>query len=315
MGDVYLAEDERLGRKVALKILPEGVAADTDRLMRFEQEARAASALNHPNIMTVHEFGAVGTTHFLASEYVRGETIREKLWHGRLATRDALDVTIQIACALQVAHEAGILHRDVKPENVMVRDDGYVKVLDFGLAKLMPTAGDAAQTGPRVETMSGMIVGTAAYMSPEQALGDPVDARTDVFSLGVVLYEALSGQQPFKGETPSHTLVAIVSKRQPSLSALVPDHAVAGNRSEALDVCAEMEALSKQRYVSAYGIAVIYAGLAGREKAFEWFERAYEERNAELVWLDVDPRLGPLRDDPRLEDLVSRLGFARERRA
>ena len=162
MGEVYLAEDSRLRRKVALKVLPENIAADLDRLRRFEREAFAASALNHPNILTIFEFGAANGTHFLASEFVKGETLRARLQRDPVTLSETLDITMQIASALQAAHSAGIVHRDVKPENVMIREDDYVKVLDFGLAKLVENAPlDAeAETRMQVETQAGMILGT-----------------------------------------------------------------------------------------------------------------------------------------------------------
>ncbi len=228
MGEVYLAEDTRLNRKVALKVLPENISADKERLRRFEQEAFAASALNHPNILTIYEFGAENGTHFLASEFIKGATLREKLQSQSIDLAETLNTAIQIASALQAAHDAGIIHRDIKPENVMIRDDGYVKVLDFGLAKLLepPTgwlnADEEAQT--QMQTQAGMIMGTAAYMSPEQASGKAVDARTDVFSLGVVLYEMLTRRQPFTGETIIQTIVAILEKEPLPVSQFVKDY-------------------------------------------------------------------------------------------
>jgi serine/threonine-protein kinase len=218
MGEVYLAEDTRLRRKVALKVLPESIASDKDRLLRFEREAFAASALNHPNILTIFEFGADGPTHFLASEFVAGETLREHLRRGELTVSETLEITLQIASALQAAHNAGIIHRDIKPENVMIRDDGYVKVVDFGLAKLEPrvvahVSEEEAETRRQLQTQAGTIMGTVAYMSPEQARGKEVDARSDLFSLGVVLYEMLARRQPFTGETVNHTIVAILEKK------------------------------------------------------------------------------------------------------
>jgi serine/threonine protein kinase/Tfp pilus assembly protein PilF len=234
MGEVYLAEDSRLRRQVALKVLPRTIASDTDRLARFEREAHAASALNHPNILTIHEFGTAGETHFIASEFVQGDTLRERFSRGHLTTNEILDITIQIASALQAAHGAGIIHRDIKPDNVMIRDDGYVKVLDFGLAKLIGRSGDAATGRPEdntliaesprphvsesVSTTPGLVMGTVAYMSPEQARGNAVDSTTDIFSLGVVLYELLTRKQPFTGETINHTIVNIIEKEPPPLS-------------------------------------------------------------------------------------------------
>jgi serine/threonine protein kinase len=225
MGEVYLAEDGRLRRKVALKVLPEIIARDKDRLRRFEQEAFAASALNHPNILTIYEFGAEGETHYLASEYIDGETLRDHLQRGPLPLDNALDIAVQTAQALCAAHEAKIIHRDIKPENVMIRRDGLVKVLDFGLAKLLEQPPLDAEADTRIQglTQAGMIVGTVAYMSPEQGRGATVDARTDIFSLGVVLYEMLTHRHPFIGETMSHTMVAILEKEPPPLGEGVKD--------------------------------------------------------------------------------------------
>ena len=225
MGEVYLAEDARLKRKVALKVLPEAIAQDTDRLRRFEQEAFAASALNHPNILTIHEFGAEGETHFLAAEFIDGQTLRDRLQRGPLPLELALEIAAQTAQALAAAHEAKIIHRDIKPENLMIRNDGIVKVLDFGLVKLVepaPRDGEA-EIGRQSLTQPGTVMGTAAYMSPEQARGRPIDARTDIFSLGVVLYEMLTCRHPFMGETLNHTMVAILEKEPLPLARVVKD--------------------------------------------------------------------------------------------
>lgn len=219
MGEVYLAHDTRLNRKVALKVLPADVVNNRDNLQRFEQEAQAASALNHPNIITIHEIGAEGDTHFIATEFIEGETLRRRLQKMRFEIDETLNVATQIAAALEAAHRSRIVHRDIKPENVMVREDGLVKVLDFGLAKL--TASDLADvdteaaTRAQVNTQAGMILGTGSYMSPEQARGKTIDARTDVWSLGVVLYEMVTGQLPFVGETISDTFAAIL-KSEPA---------------------------------------------------------------------------------------------------
>jgi len=225
MGEVYLAEDTRLGRRVALKVLPESIAGNRDRRLRFEREAQAASALNHPNILTVHEFGEEAGVHFLASEFVKGKTLRDVLDQDGVPLLNALDITVQIASALQAAHDAGIVHRDIKPENVMVRDDGYVKVLDFGLAKISENARFNSKTSHpddvtyiQLQTQAGIVMGTAGYMSPEQARGREIDGRTDIFSLGIVLYELLTREQPFRGETMNHTIVAILEKDPEPLS-------------------------------------------------------------------------------------------------
>ena len=225
MGEVYLAEDKRLGRKVALKLLPASFTTNDDRLRRFEQEARAASALNHPNIITIYEIRQAANSHMIATEFVEGETLRQRLSRSALTLSEALNIAIQIADALAAAHKAGIIHRDIKPENVMLRPDGYVKVLDFGLAKLSEEASPAvAAEAPtiQVRTGSGIVIGTAGYMSPEQARGLGVDHRSDIFSLGAVIYEMLARRKPFEGETPSDTLAAILKTEPPPLSRAAP---------------------------------------------------------------------------------------------
>jgi serine/threonine protein kinase len=227
MGEVYLAQDTRLKRPVALKLLSAKLTQDEDRLRRFEQEACAASALNHPNIITIHEIGQEDTRHFMAIEFVEGETLRERLKRHRLRLREALDIGIQLADALRVAHEAGIVHRDIKPENIMVRPDGYVKVLDFGLAKLTSRQSSLidsqAPTIAIVETNPGMVMGTARYMSPEQARGFEVDNRTDIWSLGVVLYEMTTGHAPFAGGTTSDVIVSVLEKEPAPLATHFPE--------------------------------------------------------------------------------------------
>jgi serine/threonine protein kinase/Tfp pilus assembly protein PilF len=214
MGEVYLAEDTRLGRKIALKILPAAFTQHAERLARFEQEARAASALNHPNIITVYEIGQHGNWHFIALEYVAGVTLRQRLSAQRLALAEALEIALQASAALEAAHSAGITHRDIKPENIMLRPDGYVKLLDFGLAKLTEKSTEPvdpeAVTRLRADTDPGMVMGTVRYMSPEQARGQFVDARSDIFSLGVVLYEMIAHRLPFDGETASDVIAAIL---------------------------------------------------------------------------------------------------------
>ncbi len=212
MGEVYLAEDTQLDRKVAIKFLAEEFIRDEDRLRRFVQEAKAASALNNPNILTIHEIGEADGTRFIASEYISGLTLREKIEARTLDLQETLEISIQIASALQAAHASGIVHRDIKPDNVMVREDNLVKVLDFGLAKLTErrTFDLEAPILAQVKTQTGTVMGTAAYMSPEQTRGKSVDARTDLWSLGVVLYEMLTKRQPFAGETQGDTIAAIL---------------------------------------------------------------------------------------------------------
>ncbi|HWX41790.1 MAG TPA: serine/threonine-protein kinase, partial [Blastocatellia bacterium] len=217
MGDVYLAQDSRLDRKVALKVLaapsPEGGAV----LLRFMTEAKAASSLNHPNIITIYDAGQEGASHYIATELIDGQTLRHKMQATRLGLHEALQIAIQVAGALAEAHAAGIVHRDVKPENIMIRRDGLVKVLDFGLAthRTIAPAGIATRAEPlpardsATDTLAGTIMGTINYMSPEQARGEAVDGRSDVFSLGVVLYEMTTGRRPFEGETDLEAIQSI----------------------------------------------------------------------------------------------------------
>jgi eukaryotic-like serine/threonine-protein kinase len=224
MGEIYLAEDARLGRRVALKILPKQYLSDTERLRRFELEAKAASALNHPNIVTIYEVGLAeteaGPVRFIATEYVEGETLRYRLSNTLLTTREVLNLAQQITSALVAAHAAGIVHRDIKPENIMIRRDGYVKVLDFGLAKLLerkPSVPDPEAPTLALKTDPGKVMGTVSYMSPEQARGQEVDGRSDLFSLGVVLYEMLAGRLPFSGPSSADVISGILHKDPPPL--------------------------------------------------------------------------------------------------
>jgi eukaryotic-like serine/threonine-protein kinase len=231
MGEVYLACDTRLDRPVAIKLLPASFIHDADRVRRFQQEARAASLLNHPNIVTIHEMAESEKLRFIVSEFVDGKTLREVMRSG-LKMDQALDIVIQTASALSAAHNAGIIHRDIKPANIMVRNDGYVKVLDFGLAKLIEQAQPGAQSAQQgttaadmlnLSTETGVVMGTVKYMSPEQARGQKVDYRTDIFSLGVLLYEMLAGRAPFEGETPSHTIVAILEREPQPIANYLPE--------------------------------------------------------------------------------------------
>jgi non-specific serine/threonine protein kinase len=228
MGEVYLAEDTRLRRKVALKFLPLLLTQDQTHLRRFELEARAVAALSHPNVCTIHE--VIQTTegrHCIVMEYVQGITLRDRMTEKPLKVNEALDIAIQIASALSTAHAAGIVHRDIKPENVMLRGDGYVKVLDFGLAKLTEKADVADnqdETRPiELKTSPGVLMGTVAYMSPEQARGLPVDVSTDIWSLGVVLYELVAGRKPFDGPTPTDVIISIAEREPVSLSQSAPE--------------------------------------------------------------------------------------------
>ena len=226
MGEVYLATDITAGRKAALKLLPMRFTGDAERLKRFQQEARAVVGLNHPNILTVYEIGEDHSVHYIASELIEGETLRQRLARGRIESGEAVDVTIQVASALAAAHDAGIVHRDVKPENIMLRRDGYVKVLDFGVAKLAEQ--EAPETMPKDDALSfvatnlGSILGTVRYMSPEQARGAHVDKTADIWSLGVVLYEMVTGRAPFTGDRPQDVMFSILEKEPPPLTRYVP---------------------------------------------------------------------------------------------
>src|SRR5213080_4186687 len=225
MGEVYLATDITAGREAALKLLPTRFTSDAERLKRFQQEERALVGLNHPNILTVYEIGEDHSTHYIASELIEGETLRQRLMRGRMQLREAVDVAIQVASALAAAHETGIVHRDIKPENIMLRPDGYVKVLDFGIAKLaeqeLPVNMPRDEALLLVETNLGSILGTVRYMSPEQACGEHVDQSTDIWSVGVVLYEMVTGQTPFTGNTPSEVMSSILEKEPPPLGSYV----------------------------------------------------------------------------------------------
>ena len=228
MGVVYLAEDMKLGRKVAIKVLSHEFTTNKDRLHRFELEASAASNLNHPNILTIHEVGIDDGRHYIATEFIDGVTLRRKMAASHLETHEILDIAIQVASALEEAHSAGIVHRDIKPDNIMIRRNGYVKVLDFGLAKLTETVdrspSDAeAATRVLVQTDAGVVMGTSHYMSPEQARGKPVDARSDIWSLGVVIYEMVTGRTPFEGETSTDVIVAITQKEPPPIARFAPN--------------------------------------------------------------------------------------------
>src|SRR5512141_2904209 len=263
MGEVYRARDPRLGRDVAVKDLPASFSKDPDRLRRFEQEARAAGVLNHPNIMAVYDIGTVEGSPYVVSELLEGETLRSRLGGGPLAPRRATEYAVQIAHGLSAAHEKGIVHRDLKPENLFVTKDGRVKILDFGLAKLtqpdrggpqtnLPTAPVSAETEP------GVVLGTLGYMSPEQVRGKPADARSDIFSFGAILYEMLAGQRAFQGETAADTITAILTKEPPDLSQTNRDvhpgldriirHSLEKNPEErfqsARDLAFDLEALS-----------------------------------------------------------------------
>ena len=225
MGEVYLARDTRLSRLIALKLLPAEHTQDADRVRRFKQEAHAVSGANHPNIITIFDIGEAfleeGITHYIATEYIDGQTLRGRLSGSPMKLREALDVIVQVASALTAAHDAGVVHRDIKPENIMIRRDGYVKVLDFGLAKLRRERAGERESGGKSDaglphsptpplSTPGMVMGTFAYMSPEQARGQEVDSRSDIFSLGTVLYEMIAGRTPFDGKSPAEVMAAVL---------------------------------------------------------------------------------------------------------
>lgn len=262
MGEVYLAQDTRLGRQVALKLLPARFTNDEDRVRRFEREARAVSAINHPNIITIYETGRADDIYYIATEFIEGSTLRKQMAETRLKLSEALDATIQIASALAASHAAGIIHRDIKPENIILRPDGYVKVLDFGLVKLaerqVTRANSRASLSDSFDTHPGMILGTVQYMSPEQTRGLEVDARSDIFSLGVVLYEMITGRQPFVGATTSDIIASILRSEPPPLAQYSPD---APNEIEQIIVKALAKA-QEERYQTVKDLTLDLKSLA-----------------------------------------------------
>jgi Tol biopolymer transport system component len=270
MGEVYKAKDPRLGRDVAIKVLPASFAQDADRLKRFEQEARAAGVLNHPNITAVYDFGSHEGSPYIVTELLEGETLRSRLGPGAIPARKAVDYGIQLARGLAAAHEKGIVHRDLKPENVFLTRDGRIKILDFGLAKLRSDRPESSQTDLQTisGTQPGVVLGTMGYMSPEQVRGKPADRRSDLFSLGTILYEMLSGQRAFRGDTAADTITAILSREPPDLSQTNKDlppgldrilrHCLEKNPEErfesARDVAFDLEALSTVSTPTATGV-------------------------------------------------------------
>ena len=256
MGSVYLARDTKLGRKAALKLLPADFTADVERLHWFKLEATAASSLNHPNILTIYDVDESSGTHYIATEYIDGETLRQRMIRGSLAMREACDIGVQIAEALLAAHTAGLVHRDVKPENMMLRPDGYVKLLDFGLATTIQQtpigAGPSRPAG--VTTGANVLVGTMRYMSPEQALGRPFDARTDIFSFGLVLYEMLAGRHPFTGTSDLDILHGIVHEPMPPL----PEEIIPSLRNE-VQKALEKDPSDRRQSIHAMVVALRHA--------------------------------------------------------
>src|SRR5580693_1185004 len=261
MGEVYRARDTRLKREVAIKVLPQATSLDPDRLRRFEQEALATAALNHPNILAVFDIGTNEGSPYVVSELLEGETLRERLRGGAIAVRKTLDYSLQIAHGLAAAHEKGIIHRDLKPENLFLTKDGRVKILDFGLAKLTQPESGAQTSLPTVTqaTEAGVVMGTAGYMSPEQVRGVAVDARSDIFSFGAILYEMLSGKRAFHGETAADTMSAILREEPAELSE------TNRNVSPALERMVQhcLEKNPEQRFHSASDIAFDLEHLTG----------------------------------------------------
>src|SRR5277367_2630351 len=232
MGEVYRARDSRLGREVAIKILPESFATDAERLRRFEQESQAVATLNHPNILAIYDVGTRDGAPYLVSELLEGESLRAVLEKGPIPQRKAVEYAVQIANGLAAAHDKGIVHRDLKPDNLFVCRDGRVKILDFGLAKLAGKAGAEADgaTMTSSHTAAGVVMGTASYMSPEQVRGESVDARTDMFAFGAVLFEMLSGKRAFQRDTPPETMTAILRDDVPEVTNIQPPIAPALDR-------------------------------------------------------------------------------------
>src|ERR1022692_2924280 len=263
MGEVYRARDARLGRDVALKILPESFTQDADRLHRFEQEARAVAALNHPNILAVFDIGRHRGSPFLVSELLEGESLRSVLDRGALPQRKTIEYGVQIAHGLAAAHEKGIVHRDLKPENIFLTKDGRIKILDFGLAKLAQTTGsdpdEVTLTSER--TAPGVVMGTASYMAPEQVRGEGADPRTDIFAFGAVLYEMLSGVRAFRRDTAAETMTAVLKDDPPELSD--PGRTVSPALERTVRRCLEKN--QEQRFQSARDLSFALGALSGTE--------------------------------------------------
>src|SRR6266403_1627823 len=287
MGEVYLATDIKAGRKAALKLLPMHFTGDAERLHRFQQEAHALVGLNHPNILTVYEIGEDHSIHYIASELIEGETLRDRLTRGPMQLSEAVDIAIQVASALAAAHQAGIVHRDIKPENIMLRPDGYVKVLDFGIAKLaeeeLPAAMPRDEALLLVETNLGAVLGTVRYMSPEQACGEHVDQSTDIWSLGVVLYEMLTGYAPFTGDTSQDVMFSILEKEPPPLM-----HYIARAPIELQQIISKtLRKDREERYHNAHELLVALKNLRRKLEVEAELERSTTARS----WLHRKPAL------------------------
>jgi Tol biopolymer transport system component len=265
MGEVYRARDTRLGRDVALKIIPESLAGEDNRLQRFEQEARAVAALNHPNILAIHDVGQHEGSPFLVSELLEGETLRAILGRGKMPQRKAIEFAVQVAQGLAAAHEKGIVHRDLKPENLFLTRDGHAKILDFGLAKLVQkgsgTSDSSSITLTSANTAAGVVLGTVAYMAPEQVRGDPTDARTDIFAFGAVMYEMLSGQRAFRRDTAAESMTAVLKDEPREFSD--PEHAISPALDRIVRRCLEKD--PAQRFQSAKDLSFALSALSGTD--------------------------------------------------
>src|SRR5215471_16669607 len=265
MGEVYRARDPHLGRDVAIKVLPASFSRDPDRLRRFEQEARAAAALNHPNILAVYQMGTHEGAHYLVSELLEGSTLRDHLLRGPVPVRKAVDFAIQTAHGLAAAHDQGIVHRDLKPENLFVTKDGRIKILDFGLAKLIvvPHTSDAGTLTLTERTEPGVILGTVGYMSPEQVRGQATDDRIDLFALGAILYEMLTGKRAFRKPTSAETMSAILNEEPAAISQVMPTIPPALQR--VVQRC--LEKTPEQRFHSASDLAFALEALSDATSA------------------------------------------------
>src|SRR6266536_154612 len=262
MGEVYRARDTRLGRDVAVTVLPATFSADPDRLHRFEQEACAAGALNHPNILSIYDIGTHDGSPYVVSELLEGQTLRQRMGGSALLQRKAIDYALQVAHGLAAAHEKGIVHRDLKPENLFITNDGRVKILDFGLAKLtQPEAQGQATNLPTATggTEPGVVLGTLGYMSPEQVKGRPADARSDIFSFGAILYEMLSGKRAFHGDSAAETMSAILREEPPDLS--VTNQSISSGLERIVRHAIEKN--PEQRFHSAHDVAFALEALSG----------------------------------------------------
>ncbi len=330
MGEVYLAADKKLDRQVAVKILNEQFARHASNLERFTHEAKAASALNHPNILVIHEIGESEDANYIVSEFIEGETLRERFKKESSKLPEVLDIAVQIAGALAAAHAAHIVHRDIKPENIMVRSDGYVKILDFGLAKLVEQKiiGLDDETAKQNQTAKGVILGTVNYMSPEQAKGEPIDARTDIFSFGVLLYEMIAAKTPFAGNSMSETFANLINAAPPPLAryaADVPDElqrivskTLRKNKDEryqtAKDLLIDLRGLQKRLEFEAE-LERSSPPVKQREieaqtlKTGNWLEKVVEERSVFPLLMNSDPFFNRVRPNSRFQDLLRRIGL------